>query len=107
VLIALTDLRKGDQISFDSQTYTLESDVPAKHKFAAEDLAMGATVRMYGVTEERQSRQSAAARCLRRGISIIRLRNFSKRPKNSAGPRRTFHDGSSASFLDTAGLTDR
>jgi len=49
VLIALTDLRKGDQIPFDSQTYILESDVPAKHKFVTEDLAAGATVRMYGV----------------------------------------------------------
>lgn len=49
VLIALSDLRKGEQISFASQTYTLESDVPAKHKFATEDLAIGATVRMYGV----------------------------------------------------------
>jgi altronate hydrolase len=49
VLIALTDLRKGEQISFDSHTCTLESDVPAKHKFATEDLAVGASVRMYGV----------------------------------------------------------
>ena len=49
VLIALADLRRGEQIPFDSQTYTLESDVPAKHKFAIEDLAMGASVRMYGV----------------------------------------------------------
>ncbi len=49
LLIALTDLRKGEQIPFDSQTYILESDVPAKHKFATEDLAIGATVRMYGV----------------------------------------------------------
>jgi altronate hydrolase len=49
VLIALADLRKSEQIPFDSQTYTLESDVPAKHKFATEDLAMGANVKMYGV----------------------------------------------------------
>jgi altronate hydrolase len=49
VLIALADLRKGEQIAFDSQTYTLESDVPAKHKFATEELAIGASVRMYGV----------------------------------------------------------
>ena len=49
VLIALDDLRKGDQISFDGQIFTLESDVPAKHKFATEDLATGATVKMYGV----------------------------------------------------------
>src|ERR1700704_3712147 len=49
VLIALSDLRRGEQISFDSQSYTLESDVPAKHKFAAEELAAGANVIMYGV----------------------------------------------------------
>jgi altronate hydrolase len=49
VLIALADLRRGDQVSFDSQTYTLESDVLAKHKFATEDLAAGASVIMYGV----------------------------------------------------------
>jgi len=49
VLIALADLRKGEHIPFDSEIYTLESDVPAKHKFAIEDLAIGASVRMYGV----------------------------------------------------------
>src|SRR5271154_295797 len=49
VLIALSDLRQGEQVVFDSQSYSLESDVAAKHKFATEDLALGATVRMYGV----------------------------------------------------------
>jgi len=50
VLIALADLRKGEQISFNSQTYTLESAVPAKHKFTTDDLAAGAGVKMYGVS---------------------------------------------------------
>ena len=49
VLIALTDLRKGEQILLESQTYTLKSNVPAKHKFAVEDLASGSDVKMYGV----------------------------------------------------------
>src|SRR5438093_10962563 len=49
VLIALTDLRRGEQVSFDSRTYTLESDVPAKHKFATEDLAVGGRAVKYGV----------------------------------------------------------
>src|SRR6266481_2340137 len=49
VLIALGDLRRGEQISFDSQSYTLESDVPAKHKFAMEELGTGANIIMYGV----------------------------------------------------------
>jgi altronate hydrolase len=49
VLIALTDLQKGDRIPFDSQLYVLESDVPAKHKFATADLQIGAPVIMYGL----------------------------------------------------------
>ncbi len=49
VLVALTGLQRGEQIQFDSQLYTLESEVPAKHKFAADDLEVGASVRMYGV----------------------------------------------------------
>lgn len=49
VLVALTDLRKGERMSFDGQAYTLLSDVPAKHKFLMQDLAAGADVIMYGV----------------------------------------------------------
>src|ERR1700741_2207487 len=49
VLIALADPRQGEQISFESQSYTLKSDVPAKHKFATEALAAGASMIMYGV----------------------------------------------------------
>src|SRR5437016_14500416 len=49
VLIALADLRRGERLSVGSQSYQLESDVPAKHKFAIEDLANGAGIIMYGV----------------------------------------------------------
>src|SRR5215470_5678762 len=49
VLIALADLRRGDSVTLNSQTYQLESDVAAKHKFARESLAAGAKVIMYGV----------------------------------------------------------
>jgi altronate hydrolase len=49
VLIALTNLHRGQQIPFGSQIYTLESDVPAKHKFATGDLGVGESLRMYGV----------------------------------------------------------
>ena len=49
VLIALTDLSPGEQIEFAGNTYTLVSGVPAKHKFATQDLAAGAAVIMYGV----------------------------------------------------------
>jgi altronate hydrolase len=49
VLIALTNLATGEQIPFESQIYALVSYVPAKHKFATEDLSPGASVIMYGV----------------------------------------------------------
>ena len=49
VLIALTDLNQGEQIEFSGKNYILVSNVPAKHKFATQDLAMGAEVIMYGV----------------------------------------------------------
>jgi len=49
VLIALTDLRKGQRIELDGSTYELATDVPAKHKFATADLAPNGGVVMYGV----------------------------------------------------------
>src|SRR6201981_2796365 len=49
VLVALSDLRKGETIAWSSSSYKLATDVPAKHKFATENLAAGSDVIMYGV----------------------------------------------------------
>ncbi|MFI5096021.1 MAG: UxaA family hydrolase, partial [Candidatus Acidiferrales bacterium] len=49
VLVALTDLRKGEIIRFSGHDYILLSDVPGKHKFVTQDLAAGEDVIMYGV----------------------------------------------------------
>jgi altronate hydrolase len=49
VLIALQDLRKGEQISFSGETYTLLTDVSAKHKFVTHDVPAGGEIIMYGV----------------------------------------------------------
>jgi altronate hydrolase len=48
VLIALKNLQQGERIDFSGRTYVLASDVPAKHKFATEDLAPGSDLIMYG-----------------------------------------------------------
>src|SRR6202158_2074626 len=48
-LVALTDLRKGETVSFAGSEYVLLSDVPAKHKFLTVDLPAGGDVIMYGV----------------------------------------------------------
>jgi altronate hydrolase len=49
VLIALRDLRQGEQVEISNHSFVLASDVPAKHKFVTEDLIPGAAVLMYGV----------------------------------------------------------
>src|SRR5207248_2443797 len=49
VLIALVDLRAGEQVEVAGGVYQLFSDVPAKHKFAIQELAAGDAVIMYGV----------------------------------------------------------
>jgi altronate hydrolase len=49
VLVALTDLSKGATILFEGQTYILQDDVQAKHKFFMGDLSEGDSVFMYGV----------------------------------------------------------
>ncbi len=49
VLVALDDLQKGEKIAYSGRTFTLRTDVPAKHKFATDDIAPGGAVVMYGV----------------------------------------------------------
>lgn len=49
VFVALADLLQGEQVRWKEHTYTLVSNVPAKHKFAIKDFAVGAEVVMYGI----------------------------------------------------------
>ncbi len=48
VLVALQDLKKGEQVIYGSRLYVLEEDVHAKHKFFATDLVKSDDVVMYG-----------------------------------------------------------
>ena len=50
VLVALTDLKKGTQIAFEGNNYTLLEDIAAKHKFFTTPLKKGETIIMYGIT---------------------------------------------------------
>src|SRR5580692_8931281 len=49
VLVALTDLLKGENVSFLGNGYVLSGDVPAKHKFVTQDVNAGGEIIMYGV----------------------------------------------------------
>src|SRR5215203_1858700 len=49
VLVALTDLQKGEKVFYNSNEYLVSDAVPAKHKFVIEDLQPGDPITMYGV----------------------------------------------------------
>ena len=49
VIVALTDLQKGQLVSFEGHEYIMQELIPAKHKFYSIDLLMNDPVYMYGV----------------------------------------------------------
>lgn len=49
VIVALTNLSKGETISFEGADYILQEDIPAKHKFFMQDMKTSDEVIMYGV----------------------------------------------------------
>ncbi|MBL7722774.1 MAG: altronate dehydratase [Chitinophagaceae bacterium] len=49
VIVALTNLSKGETISFEGADYVLREDIAAKHKFFMQDMKAGDEVIMYGV----------------------------------------------------------
>ena len=49
VVVALTHLKKGEQITLDGKDYLLQEDIPQKHKFYVSDMGVGDEVIMYGV----------------------------------------------------------
>ena len=67
VLIALADLKAGVPIEFAGQTYTPPRNVPAKHKFATQNLAIGDSVVMYGVLVGKAVKPIAAGELLTTG----------------------------------------
>ena len=49
VLVALTDLSKGENVVFDNETFLLQDTIKAKHKFYTTNLRVGDEIIMYGV----------------------------------------------------------
>ena len=50
VLVALTDLKAGETLTYNGSTLTVTDNIPAKHKFAARALQKEEAVMMYGIT---------------------------------------------------------
>ena len=49
VLVALSNLEEGEQVSYNGAEFQLPGRVPAKHKFVTEELQPGDEITMYGV----------------------------------------------------------
>lgn len=49
VMVALTNLSKGETVLYNGSGYVLQNDIPAKHKFFVKDLKAGDEVIMYNV----------------------------------------------------------
>lgn len=49
VIVALSDIKKGEIVKYDEIPYEVATDVPAKHKFAESDFEIGEEIYMYGV----------------------------------------------------------
>ncbi len=49
ILVALTPLLKDDVVIFQNETYVLQNDIAAKHKFAMKNFAASDEIIMYGV----------------------------------------------------------
>ncbi|WP_432712119.1 UxaA family hydrolase [Pedobacter sp.] len=49
VIVALSDLSKGEVLNFEEETYVLQDKILAKHKFTMVDLGEGDKIIMYGV----------------------------------------------------------
>ena len=56
IIVALQNLSKNSILTIDNQSITLQTDVVAKHKFAAKDLNIGDEIIMYGMLMDKATR---------------------------------------------------
>ena len=84
VLIALTDLKEGEAVEFGGARFSLVTRVPAKHKFATQDLTVGAAITMYGVLVGK------ASQSIRKG-ELLTLSNIHHQAAPYAGKHLQYH----------------
>jgi len=98
VLIALSDLRAGDEVHAGGETYKLATNVSAKHKFAVRDFAVGDQLVMYGVvvgkvTQPIRRGEAVTTRNLRHEASDFHQKTGAytwHAPDTSSWKKRTF-----------------
>ena len=99
LIIALTDLRIGEEVNLGNETYTIVTDIPAKHKFALKDFAPEEHIIMYGVvvgkaTQPIRKGELITTRNIRHEAAEFHQKSESyswHAPDVSAWKKRTFH----------------
>jgi altronate hydrolase len=81
VLIALKNLRQGERIDFSGHSYVLTTDVHAKHKFAIDDLAVGADLIMYGVLIGKARQPIRAGEALTTGNTVHEATSYHEKSR--------------------------
>lgn len=82
VLVALTDLKAGEGISYNGTTTTLVENIPAKHKFVYQPMPQDAEIFMYGVLVGKATKPIAAGASINTQNVKHTASSFSGRNKN-------------------------
>lgn len=83
VLVALTDLKAGENISYNSASTTLVENIPAKHKFVYQPLQPDSEIIMYGVLVGRATKPIAAG-------SSVNTQNVKHKASSFSGRTKKF-----------------
>jgi altronate hydrolase len=83
VLVALTDLKAGEQITYNGSSFPLREDVQAKHKFVISDVHPNDPIIMYGVLVGKAVREIQAG-------GSIHTSNVKHQASAYEGRRKTF-----------------
>ena len=81
VLVALTDLKRGDQITFAGNETILYQDVPSKHKFAEKALKVNDEIWMYGILVGKATQDIPAGGVIAVNNVQHKVNSFSKKTR--------------------------
>lgn len=84
VIVALTDLEEGQQVTYDSEIFLLPGRVPAKHKFVTTDLKEGDPVYMYGVLVGKAKKQISKGGVISTTNLVHAAKDFSVGERNTS-----------------------
>lgn len=83
VLVALTDLKAGEEVTFNGSSVVLAQDVPAKHKFVLRSMAPEDEVVMYGILVGKALKSIPSG-------GVISTQNVKHKSADFAGKTKTF-----------------